>query len=67
MQPNYLLMEKDDLVKEGVNDFRLGLASLLMSRGYDIAMIVLIIIYALLLVAYFIVEDIIADEDSLIS
>lgn len=38
-----------------------------MSKGYDIAMIVLIIIYSLLLVAYFIVEDMIFSEDSLIS
>ena len=35
---------------------------MLMSRKYDIAMIILIIVYALLMAAYFIAEDILANN-----
>ena len=62
MRANYLTMDRDDLMKSGIYGNRLKLTLLLASKGYDIAQIVLIVIYCILMVVTFLVEDIIYEN-----
>ena len=59
-----MLMDKDDLTLHGIVGCRANLAVKLMGRCYDIFMIILICYYALCMVAYLIVEDMIIDAVS---
>ena len=59
-----MLMDQEDLKRFKIGGCRIKLAGALMSKGYDIAMIVLIVIYSLLLGAYFIVEDFFGSHDA---
>ena len=67
LQTNYLLMDKEDLLEAGLKGYRIKLASVLMSSAYDITMIVLIVFYSLILGAYFIVEDLLKEENGDVS
>ena len=62
MRHNYLTMDREDLVKSGIHGNRLKLSLMLASKGYDIAQIVLIVIYCILMVVTFLVEDIIYEN-----
>ena len=59
MRTNYLTMDRDDLMKSGIHGRRLRLSLILASKGYDIAQILLIVIYCILMVVTFVAEDII--------
>ena len=59
MRTNYLTMDRDDLMKSGIHGNRLKLSLMLSSKGYDIAQILLIVIYCILMVVTFVAEDII--------
>ena len=59
MRANYLTMDRDDLMKSGIHGRRLRLSLILASKGYDIAQILLIVIYCILMVVTFVAEDII--------
>lgn len=52
------MMDVEDMEKAGILGFRLSLGKLLVSKAYDITMIIIIVIYSLLIVAFFILEDI---------
>ena len=62
MRANYLTMDRDDLMKSGIHGNRLKLSLMLASKGYDIAQIILIVIYCVLMVVTFLVEDIIYEN-----
>ena len=62
MRSNYLTMDREDLMKSGIHGNRLKLSLLLASKGYDIAQIILIVIYCILMVVTFLVEDIIYEN-----
>ena len=64
MRTNYLTMDKDDLVRSGIRGNRLNLSLFLSSKGYDICQIVLIVIYCILMIVTFLVEDIIYEDQS---
>ena len=57
MNSNYLLMDKEDLLKSGIRGNRLKLTTFLSSKGYDIAQIILICVYCLLMIITFIADD----------
>ena len=59
MRANYLTMDRDDLMKSGIHGRRLKLSLILASKGYDIAQILLIVVYCILMVVTFVAEDII--------
>ena len=59
MRTNYLTMDRDDLMKSGIHGRRLRLSLILASKGYDIAQILLIVVYCILMVVTFVAEDII--------
>ena len=59
MRANYLTMDREDLMKSGIHGNRLKLSLILASKGYDIAQILLIVIYCILMVVTFVAEDII--------
>ena len=59
MRANYLTMDRDDLMKSGIHGNRLKLSLILASKGYDIAQILLIVVYCILMVVTFVAEDII--------
>ncbi len=54
---DYLLMQKDELIKYGIKGNRLTIALLLKSTIYDIMMIILILIYTALIFLYFSLDD----------
>jgi hypothetical protein len=56
-QKNFLLMDDDDLKKEGIIGCRLKLAEMLKSKVYDVLMIILIVFYTLLIFLYFTFQD----------
>ena len=62
MRANYLTMDRDDLMKSGIHGNRLKISLMLASKGYDIAQIILIVIYCVLMVVTFLVEDIIYEN-----
>ena len=64
MRANYLTMDKDDLVRSGIHGNRLNLSLFLSSKGYDICQIVLIVIYCILMIVTFLVEDIIYEDEN---
>jgi len=57
MNSNYLLMDKEDLLKSGIRGKRLKLTTFLSSKGYDIGQIILICVYCLLMIITFIADD----------
>ena len=63
MRTNYLTMDRDDLMKSGIHGNRLKLSLMLSSKGYDIAQILLIVIYCILMVVTFVAEDIIRQDE----
>ena len=63
MRANYLTMDRDDLMKSGIHGNRLKLSLILASKGYDIAQILLIVIYCILMVVTFVAEDIIMQDE----
>ena len=64
MRANYLTMDRDDLMKSGIHGRRLKLSLILASKGYDIAQILLIVIYCILMVVTFVAEDIIMQDEN---
>lgn len=64
MQTNYLTMDKDDLIRSGIKGNRLKLSLLLSSKRYDIVQIVLVVIYLVLMVVTFLLEDFIEGGNS---
>ena len=63
MRANYLTMDRDDLMKSGIYGNRLKLSLVLASKGYDIAQILLIVVYCILMVVTFVAEDIIMQNE----
>ena len=63
MRANYLTMDRDDLMKSGIHGNRLKLSLILASKGYDIAQILLIVVYCILMVVTFVAEDIIMQDE----
>ena len=63
MRANYLTMDRDDLMKSGIHGNRLKLSLILASKGYDIAQILLIVVYCILMVVTFVAEDIIMQNE----
>ena len=59
MSLNYLLMEQDDMKRAGIGGKRQSMGVILVSQGYDITMIILIIIYSIMIAFYFVLEDIV--------
>ena len=57
-------MEKDELIREGINGCRLKLTMALKSKPYDISMIILIILYTLLIFVYFAFVDFFTSEEN---
>lgn len=58
LKVNYLMMDVEDMQKVGITGCRLSVGRGLVSKGYDIAMIIIIVIYCLLMAASFVMEDI---------
>mmetsp|Transcript_42277 Transcript_42277/g.30471 ORF Transcript_42277/g.30471 Transcript_42277/m.30471 type:complete len:219 (+) Transcript_42277:324-980(+) len=54
---NYMLMDKEDLAMHGIQGCRSDLACVLMTKCYDVFMIILICYYSTCMVIYLIVED----------
>lgn len=54
---NFLLMDDDELRKNGIKGWRLKLAGTMKSKVYDILMIILIVLYTLLIFLYFAFQD----------
>lgn len=50
-------MDVEDMKKAGIGGCRLETGKLLVSKSYDILMIAIIILYCLLIAAFFILED----------
>lgn len=57
LRMNYMLMDKEDLAMNNIHGCRQDLACVLMTKCYDIFMIILICYYSTCMVAYLIVED----------
>eukprot|EP00347_Sterkiella_histriomuscorum_P005745 403355433 len=57
LQRNFLLMDSEELQKNGIHGKRLALALLLRSKAYDVLMILLIVLYTVLIFIYFAFAD----------
>lgn len=55
---SYMLMDAEQLEKEGVKGFRKSTALMLKTKAYDIFMIILIVIYTLLIFVFFAFDDV---------
>lgn len=63
MNTNYLLMDSNELVKNGITGRRLRIAEFLQTKIYDIFVIILIILYTLLIFVYFALDGTDIKED----
>ena len=54
---SYLLMDKNELIKNGITGWRLKLVMLMRTKPYDISMVILIISYSLLILLFFALVD----------
>lgn len=59
-------MDPDELKKAGINGSRLKLALMLRSKPFDIAMIILIVLYTVLIFLFFAFVDTFADSSNII-
>jgi hypothetical protein len=50
-------MDREELITNGINGWRLTLAMMLRSKAYDVIMILLILMYTLLVFIYFALAD----------
>lgn len=57
IQKNFMLMDKEELQKIGIDGWRLDLAMKLRTKAYDVLMIILIILYTCLIFIYFALAD----------
>lgn len=59
------MMDTADMERYGMSGARLKLGGVLVSKCYDIYMIVLIVIYSILIAVYFVLEDTLFNEANL--
>ena len=50
-------MDSHELIKHGVKGWRLNLVMLMRTKPYDVAMVILIILYSLLILLFFAIVD----------